>query len=179
MAGVCRGNGPCDTSPTGHGGDNWVTRAGGLPPWARAIVNALKRNGHSESQAIQIMWGTVRNWARGQGNVKPETRAKAAALVAHLDAMRGAAHLSVPRDRWQSAIDLAGPPTAVRQRLVERGKAMPGGRYPIRNTTDLKKAVRAIGRTPPEKRPAVKAFIKKRAKALGATHLIPDGWSSS
>lgn len=45
--------------------------------------------------------------------------------------------------------------------------SMPGGRYPIRNTSDLKNAERAVGRTPPAGRPAVKAHIAQRAKALG------------
>lgn len=46
--------------------------------------------------------------------------------------------------------------------------SMPGGRYPIRNASDLKHAERAVGRTPPAGRPAVKAHIAARAKALGA-----------
>lgn len=77
---------------------------------------------------------------------------------------------------------MAGPDTETRRKLAKQGKAMPdggtgsGGRYPIRNEADLRKAIRAIGRTPAEKRPAVKAFIKRRAAALGLSNLIPDSW---
>ncbi len=57
-----------DTSPLGMG-KNWVSGVGGLPAFIRAIAHALIRNGHSESQAIQIAVGVVKNWASGQGHV--------------------------------------------------------------------------------------------------------------
>jgi hypothetical protein len=57
--------------------------------------------------------------------------------------------------------------TAQRQSLAKTGAAMPGGRYPIRNATDLQHAKEAIGRTPPGGRPAVEAHIQERASALG------------
>ena len=61
-----------------------------------------------------------------------------------------------------------------REKLSEKGQAMPGGGFPIRNRQDLKNAIQAIGRA---KDPAVaKAWIIKRAKALGLTDLLPDGW---
>ena len=56
---------------------------------------------------------------------------------------------------------------ARRKKDVKKGKAMKGGRYPIENATDLANAKRAIGRTPPAGRAAVKAHIARRAKALG------------
>jgi hypothetical protein len=48
--------------------------------------------------------------------------------------------------------------------------------YLIRNVADLKKAIQAFGRSNPEDRDKLKAFIVKRAKALGKPDLIPDGW---
>lgn len=92
MAGVCTGNGPCDVHPTGHGGDNFVTRGGGFDPYLRAIINALKRKGHSESQAVQIAIGTVQRWARGEGSVSAATRARAAKSLARWEALRAKAH---------------------------------------------------------------------------------------
>lgn len=65
---------------------------------------------------------------------------------------------------------------AGRAALVKKGEAMPGNRYPITNRDDLHNAIQSIGRTDPSKRPAVKAFIKKRAAALGLTSMIPAGW---
>lgn len=61
-----------------------------------------------------------------------------------------------------------------RERLAEKGHAMPDGSYPIVNEEDLKNAIQAIGRA---KDPdATKRHIKKRAKALGKEDLIPDEW---
>lgn len=66
------------------------------------------------------------------------------------------------------------PTSASRRTLTKQGEAMPGGRYPIPNLDFLKRAIRSIGRTPPNKRAAVVAWIKKRAKALGATKLVAN-----
>lgn len=48
--------------------------------------------------------------------------------------------------------------------------------YPISNVADLKNAIQAFGRSAPEDREKLKAFIKKRAKQLGQAQLIPDNW---
>ena len=55
--------------------------------------------------------------------------------------------------------------------------ALPDGSYPIRDVGDLKNAIQAFGRA--KNKPAVKRHIKKRARALGAAELIPDGWKVS
>jgi DNA-binding ferritin-like protein len=65
---------------------------------------------------------------------------------------------------------------AQREALAKEGKALKDGSYPIRNKADLKNAIRAIGRANKAKRAAVKKHILKRAKALGATKLIPESW---
>jgi hypothetical protein len=82
-----------DTSPLGEG-KNWVNKVGGLPLFARAIAHALIRNGHTESDAIQIAIGVMKDWAGGGGKVTPKTRAKAAEAIAHWEAMKGMAHAS-------------------------------------------------------------------------------------
>jgi hypothetical protein len=64
-----------------------------------------------------------------------------------------------------------------RETLAEKGQAMKGGGFPIRNKADLQNAIRAIGRA---KNPAAaKAHIKKRAKALGLSDLIPETWGDA
>ena len=61
-----------------------------------------------------------------------------------------------------------------REAAAEKGQAMPGGGFPIKSEQDLKNAIRAVGRA---KNPAAaKAHIKKRARALGLTKLIPESW---
>jgi len=64
-----------------------------------------------------------------------------------------------------------------RESLADQGKALPGGGFPIANVADLRNAIRAVGRA---KDPAAaKALIIRRAKALGRTDLLPDGWDDS
>lgn len=61
-----------------------------------------------------------------------------------------------------------------REHLADTGAAMSGGGFPIKTVQDLKNAIQAIGRA---KNPAAaKAHIKTRARALGASDLIPDTW---
>src|SRR5512147_3047151 len=67
--------------------------------------------------------------------------------------------------------------TEKREKLADKGEAMPDGSYPIENESDLKNAIQAVGRA---KNPdAAKAHIKKRAKALGLSDMLPDGWKES
>jgi hypothetical protein len=72
--------------------------------------------------------------------------------------------------------------TAGRERLAKQGKALPsksGGapRYPIPNVEYLHKAIRAIGRAKGD-HAVVRRYIMRRARALGASNLIPDNWNS-
>lgn len=61
-----------------------------------------------------------------------------------------------------------------RQEMASSGEAMPDGSYPIANKNDLMNAIRSWGRGGSD--PKVKAHIKSRAKALGATDMLPDNW---
>ena len=63
---------------------------------------------------------------------------------------------------------------AEREKAAKKGQAMPHGGFPIKNATDLKNAIQAVGRAKnPE---AAKAHIRKRAKALGLESQLPDSW---
>lgn len=64
--------------------------------------------------------------------------------------------------------------TIQRERLANRNQAMPDGGFPIRNVSDLKNAIQAYGRA--KNKPAVKAWIKKRARELNAVELLPEKW---
>jgi hypothetical protein len=80
-----------DTSPIGLK-KNWVTDAGGLPLYIRAVAHAFIRKGVPESRAIQRAVGVVQDWARGSdgkgGHVTPATMAKAAAAVADWEKLK-------------------------------------------------------------------------------------------
>lgn len=66
---------------------------------------------------------------------------------------------------------------AERRDAADSGAALPDGSFPIKNTSDLHNALRAIGRA---KDPAkAKAHIKARARALGAESELPDDWKGA
>lgn len=61
--------------------------------------------------------------------------------------------------------------TEQREKLVEEGKALPDGSFPIVTKADLKNALKAFGRA--KNKAKVARHIKKRARALGAMELLP------
>ncbi len=67
---------------------------------------------------------------------------------------------------------------AQRDQAASKGQAMQGGRFPIRNRSDLANAIRAVGRAKGGEagRAQVRRFIIKRARALGASDMVPDTW---
>ncbi len=64
-----------------------------------------------------------------------------------------------------------------REELAKKGEALPDGSFPIRNKTDLENAVHAFGRA--KDKEAAKRHIIKRARALGATDMLPEDWEGS
>lgn len=64
-----------------------------------------------------------------------------------------------------------------REEYSKQGMAMPDGSYPIRDVGDLKNAIQACGRA--KNILAAKRHIKKRARALGRTDLLPSNWKDS
>lgn len=71
--------------------------------------------------------------------------------------------------------------TAERKKLAGKGQAIKhkdgSVGFPIKTVADLKNAIQSFGRA--KNKAATKAFIIRRAKALGATKLLPKGWMSS
>lgn len=65
--------------------------------------------------------------------------------------------------------------TDEREKLADAGKALPDGSFPIANVSDLHNAIQAYGRA--KDKAAAKRHIIKRARALGATDALPEGWT--
>lgn len=92
-------------------------------------------------------------------------------------ATQGYAFMALPADRAD-----AGPASLLEVDLSQKGRekmakaktAMSDGSFPIPNVEFLKKAISAFGRA--KNKDAAKAWIKKRAKALHATNLLPSNW---
>jgi hypothetical protein len=79
---------PFSTSKT----SNWIARVGGLPAYIQNVAKGIMKTGKTESQAIQMAIGVMRNWASGRGKVSPEVRAAAAKALAEFEAKRAASH---------------------------------------------------------------------------------------
>ena len=68
-----------------------------------------------------------------------------------------------------------------RRQLQKKGKALPPAkgstrpRFPISDREDLRKAIKLAGHAKGDKA-AVRAYIKRRAAALGLSSMIPDDW---
>lgn len=68
---------------------------------------------------------------------------------------------------------------AGRKRLAKRKQALGDGSYPIPNVSYLGKAIKAVGRAAPGKRPALAALIRKRARQLGSAGMakLKGSWA--
>lgn len=82
-------------------------------------------------------------------------------------------------DFWKGTFDPSGFQkrdyrTAQRRRMASQGQAMPDGSFPIANRTDLANAIQSIGRA--SNPAAAKEHIKRRARALGLTDMLPENW---
>ena len=72
----------------------------------------------------------------------------------------------------------SSPNTADRKKMAASGVAMADGSYPIPDESHLRAAIHAVGRGKNNSHASIRAHIIKRAKALGLTNLLPDGWTS-
>jgi hypothetical protein len=63
-----------------------------------------------------------------------------------------------------------------REKAANSGAAESDGSFPIKSVGDLKNAIRAVGRS--KDREKTMRHIKSRARSLGRTDLIPEGWGA-
>lgn len=70
---------------------------------------------------------------------------------------------------------------AGRRKLAKKRQALPDGSFPMPNVSYLKKAIRAVGRAAPGKRPALAALIRKRARQLGPAGMsvLQGSWADN
>lgn len=128
--GVCTGDGPCvhmpfSTSKT----SNFVARGGGLDPYVRAVARAFMTKGRSESEAIEMAIGVIRNWAEGKGKVTAATRARAAKALASWNALKAKAHASGGRavTEWGTGGPGTSGPMATNYDPSDAGSLLPRG----------------------------------------------------
>ena len=61
-----------------------------------------------------------------------------------------------------------------RRQMAASGQAMPDGSFPIANRTDLRNAIQSVGRA--SNYDAARRHIVRRARALGASDMLPEDW---
>lgn len=82
----------CSLAKTPGKKDSWIEKVGGhLPEYVCEVAKGIMKNGKSTSNAIQIAIGTIQRWARGQGEVNADTRAKAVKALAQWEALKARA----------------------------------------------------------------------------------------
>lgn len=155
----------------------WGVKGMELPPYVQNIAHALLRTGRAKTkgQAIAIARAATKRWKTGR-HTSPEVKAASTAADAQWRASQVRAHAE-HSNVSAGALQLASPTsTAGRKAAAKKGNALPDGSFPIPNASYLKKAVRAVGRAPASKRPAIKRLIKKRAAQLGAQGAVKGTW---
>jgi hypothetical protein len=93
-----------DESP----GSNWVQEAGGLPDYICRIARAVKKTGHTTSEAIAIAVSRVKVWASGKG-VDKDTQAKAVAALAEWEEKRAKTHAKSAAKKSDHALAASRP----------------------------------------------------------------------
>jgi phage head maturation protease len=73
------------------------------------------------------------------------------------------------------AVEKADLSAAGRREAAASGAAMPDGSYPIKTKSDLRKAIRAVGRGGAD-HDKIRRHVIKRAKALGLEGMMPENW---
>lgn len=90
--------------------------------------------------------------------------------------------LAADPDVDKAGLDKAKYTAEQKRQMLADGKAFknPDGEpsYPIGDKDDLTKAIHAVGRGSGD-HDSIRAYIIRRAKALGASDLIPEGWSGA
>jgi hypothetical protein len=136
-----------------------------------ATIDAVKsgRSQLSVGYGAKLVWGDgVTPAGEPYDAMQTDIRANHVAIVA---TARGGDKLKIG-DETDREFSMAE-----REAAAEKGQAMSGGGFPIKSEKDLRNAIQSIGRA---KDPAAtKAHIKKRAKALGLTSLIPKQWGDA
>lgn len=69
--------------------------------------------------------------------------------------------------------------TTRREQLADQDKALPDKSYPMETIGDVANAIKAYGRCPEGKRPALRKLIIKNARRLKAMNMVPKDWAET
>jgi hypothetical protein len=166
-------------SPSGPG--LWHMKGAELDPYIQNVAHALLRSGTAKtrSQAIRMAYGLVQNWSQGRtgggkGHVHPDVQAAAAKAIAHMDALRAAAHAHANEDGAAMTLTWNGVEG------IEFGASMPAERVPPgrREGGQFVPAEPHLGRydTPGQAARAINAMGAAERAVVRASTLPPPGF---
>jgi hypothetical protein len=121
-----------------------------------ALYEHLKAKGMTKSKAAQISNGM---WRKKRG-LPPKSVPGTKGKVKVAGMSSGGRSLTV----------------AAREKAAEAEAALPDGKLPTRNKEELKAAVALRGKVKGHSQAEIKAYLVRRAKALGATDVLPSFW---
>ncbi|MFB6955453.1 hypothetical protein ACFCYB_00095 [Streptomyces sp. NPDC056309] len=142
-----------------------------LPEGVRSALTSLAAAGAAVSAE------TVKTEATdGSGVVisSPTFLLKLDGLTATEDMIRGLVDARVAE---LSDVSKADTSAAGRRKAAASGAAMADGSYPIQSKSDLRKAIKAVGRGGAD-HDKIRKHIIKRAAALGLEAMVPNNWNS-
>ena len=154
------------------------------PCLSSATFTVLKSDGATELRKFKtippteekIMQTVAQVWQATDGSTYP-TKAEALKKNADIEAAITAQPALDAVTAINDALNKREFTDDERKAAAEKGTALPDGSFPIENKGDLENAVKAVGRAKDEA--AAKAHIITRAKALGATDMLPKAWEGS
>src|SRR6266576_129359 len=163
----------------------WHHEGWQLPAYIQHVANDLIESGHSESHAIELAVGIIKNWAHGHDgrghSVSAETQAKAVAALAEWEALKAAANKS-RRNLGATMADSKKPYGDVT--YADPGYQKDGKkRYPIDTEAHVRAAWSYINKADnasaysSEQVASIKGRIRSAAKKFGIQ--ISDNSSSS
>jgi len=146
-----------------------------------ATLNALRSE--SSQASLTTLANRVEHLEESQRSALESARAEA---LHRFSALRGPDPLSTSaetaRERFlslrdQAAAEFRDYSEETRQEYAQKGWALADGSFPIRDVGDLRNAIMACGRA--KDKAAAKRHIRKRAKALGRSDLIPESFTAT
>ncbi|MDT0435611.1 MULTISPECIES: hypothetical protein [Streptomyces] len=141
-----------------------------LPAPVQAALNSLAAAGAS------VTTETVKADEAGVAIAAPSFLLKVAGQPVTEEMVQGLVDARV--ERRLSELGKADLSAAARRRAAQTGAAMDDGSYPIRSKAELRKAIKAVGRSGSD-HDAIRKHIIKRARALGLEGMVPENWNGN
>jgi hypothetical protein len=158
--------------------------AGAVVSLVAAGAQTLARMQHAPEEELSSRMRELEQWEQDRARSRAEaaiSKVRELHPKKDLDSIAASA-----RSRVYNVLDVDGYLSefkdfspAKRDDLASKGHALKDGSFPIENTADLRRAVKAYGRASDDKKARVRRHIVKRARALGKPDMVPKDWTEA